>query len=1262
MPRRAVLWAVLLAVVVGASPLSVFVLPTSHLGPSGPAGSGSEKAPSAANVFGLSPGHGTPLSSRVAPSPATLLARATYAGADPHDIFLPRALSAATRAAGTLSLSHVPLPYTSSPAPMGVADYGLRNASNGSVIPYAANTTRLVGTVDPYGPGIVPFYLVSGAPDSYAIQLDAVVTNVTLFGQGGYQFWVQDVLEYSVGRHVLTLVSNVWNFSAEGAVDLPNLLAAHGPNGHLVGYDVYYSNVTFANVVGPFDASLFLNSSVNASRDQVNFTAVVTGPSGTLSDPFDYVVFNSTAGSSVRFSNPANFTVNGFRLDPAGYTNDYELDIGGPGNGLQTNLYAADANLSLRFWNATAGVYRTVVSAESFGGDSGETASGASVAWVHQPGGPFGASTFAVMSSGPGLLHGLWNASTPSGAVPVSLALRPSNAWAFVELNATAGESNFSVVEPEWAPTELSGGSFDLSPGNYTLEVLESEFSPQTIAFTVGSMGVGLPVTLAADPAEGIYAPLYVWNDSQFAALSSSGAGTPSNPYVLYNVAPAPFAAEFGTLNDYDLPVYAGVLFANTNASVELYDPPSFATATPFPPPDTCPITLACLPDTNDLQYLFYNTSGVAVVDARNISGWFGTGLGSFSDLYPTLATDTMILWNSTHDLVAGNRFDLAAAGGIYLFGGGSNTLWGNLFGQGSAPDASPGALWPSFYGVGIQSMESHDLIYNDLFDNTEAGATAWTPILNPYTQAYKTWVDTWNVTAAPADTVRYASGFPTLPLSGSIVGTPDQGGSYWWDYGTSANPLPTLPYDASGYIAVGGDYHPLVPELSANFTETGLPSGTNWSVTLNGMHAWSNSSSIQFSYQDVIDTATFLVGSVPGFVAIPSTGNLTLNLTYTTNVTIRFFPDVGTLSGSVLPASAGVAVDGMPVAVSGSGTFSEVLPAGLHGIVATAPGYYPFSTNVQINFNQTTSIAIQLDPVSPSGPDGTLALTVIPATATIAVNGATVALVNGSYSAAEPPGLYSIAGTAPGYYPYFNNVTVVSNSTTTLTVRMDPITPIGPNGTIALTVSPTNASVWIDGGLVHLTGGHASISVAVGYHAVEATAIGYYPYFNNVSVESEGTTSLAIALHPVIPPAGSEGTLSVSVSPASASLWIDGKSTSLSSGSYHGAATAGVHAIEIQANGYYPYFNNVTVTSNRTTSLTVALDPYTASTTSTVGVGETGWVIIAGVAAVALIFFITTIVLSRRPSSSPAGPATPASPPKSPPSPPPPSEPPPVD
>ncbi len=59
-------------------------------------------------------------------------------------------------------------------------------------------------------------------------------------------------------------------------------------------------------------------------------------------------------------------------------------------------------------------------------------------------------------------------------------------------------------------------------------------------------------------------------------------------------------------------------------------------------------------------------------------------------------------------------------------------------------------------------------------------------------------------------------------------------------------------------------------------FVESGLPPGTNWSVTLNGTEEWSLNNSI--SFQEVNGSYSFTVGREPGYVSSPSTGTISVN------------------------------------------------------------------------------------------------------------------------------------------------------------------------------------------------------------------------------------------------------------------------------------------------------------------------------------------------------------------------------------------------
>ncbi|MHB1623445.1 MAG: hypothetical protein ACYCR9_09570, partial [Cuniculiplasma sp.] len=59
-------------------------------------------------------------------------------------------------------------------------------------------------------------------------------------------------------------------------------------------------------------------------------------------------------------------------------------------------------------------------------------------------------------------------------------------------------------------------------------------------------------------------------------------------------------------------------------------------------------------------------------------------------------------------------------------------------------------------------------------------------------------------------------------------------------------------------------------------FTESGLPSGTSWSVTFNGKTSTSTSSTVSFSVVD--GTYSYTIGAVSGYTSSPSSGSVTVS------------------------------------------------------------------------------------------------------------------------------------------------------------------------------------------------------------------------------------------------------------------------------------------------------------------------------------------------------------------------------------------------
>jgi hypothetical protein len=108
------------------------------------------------------------------------------------------------------------------------------------------------------------------------------------------------------------------------------------------------------------------------------------------------------------------------------------------------------------------------------------------------------------------------------------------------------------------------------------------------------------------------------------------------------------------------------------------------------------------------------------------------------------------------------------------------------------------------------------------------------------------------------------------------------------WIASISVNANPTIG-GAGDYLWYNVRYSSSIPHPVA-FTESGLPAGTNWTVTLNETPRWSTGSIIAF--EEVNGTYPFVVGSVAGYTANPESGYIVVH--GSANATVTFAQNVG--------------------------------------------------------------------------------------------------------------------------------------------------------------------------------------------------------------------------------------------------------------------------------------------------------------------------------------------------------------------------------
>jgi|GEM_PF-1870270 len=886
----------------------------------------------------------------------------------------------------------VPL-YDTTPAPMGIATYGLRNV-NGVTTPYVLNTKSVEASFTASDPtGVQTQGYGGGGQTTWGAQLNVIETNTTLKGQTSFlgntnQFWLQNVINYNPSTGSLSFLLNIWNFSYnnQGATPwagysyFPSNTILHG-SGSVGGSEYYSRSASGPTVAYPFTIQLYINTTVgnyltSPKVDEVYFNYSVWNGVGVnvAHGSYDNVYFNSVTAVN---PNTAQIQANGYHYaSNGGGTNlDMELDVGiGQSSAYTTHTVYANSQLGLFTLNATTGKFQTVPSAYDFGSETGEDTIGSYGTWsIGSNGAPV-----EQLRTGPSILTGLWNASmnpTANAQAPASTPgayalnyanVEPENAW--VAIAPGGGQTNQQLfqVAPTfgWFNRPTSGGSLGpnmwLQPGVYTVEVMLSGYNTFTETVSLLSGNVNLNVALTANPASTTYTPLYAFSNAELASISTSGIGTASNPYILWHNQLGSLAAVFGSLSQWPFEIWEGVYVNATTAHANWAPLPSLSITYPW---WTVPALLTTadgpLPLTNHLQIYLYHTQNLTIANSGNISGWFASA-GTTG--YSLVANDVKNV------LIANNHFNVSNLGLEFITGGTNNTVWGNTFNPFPQYLTQSGVEHPS---TGLTVSESGDHIYNNAFytNGTAASSSSYTNF--------------WNVTGGtqPTSYVNTVNGFA---LTGTnILGQNYQGGNYWFNYGMHADPYGLLPYiaRASNPTATGsigkvgtGDFAPLTiyGRIGAGlypvtFTESGLAAASSLAMRLANVPVYSPITGLTTLVPNIVNTTTTTTDTfwvpngtvnwarytVPAsrYLTVPSGSVTVAGASAGVSLTFQFgYAVTFTESGITAPVRWYLNVTGQPSATSTSTTLSITLPNG-----TSATGFYHYALATGGNTSKTS-------------------------------------------------------------------------------------------------------------------------------------------------------------------------------------------------------------------------------------------------------------------------------------------------------------------
>ena len=848
------------------------------------------------------------------------------------------------------------------PAPAGVAYDGVTDIAGTGTRDLTLDSNSVEGILNVSS--TKNLYPDSTAPTLWGNQLNVVLTNVTILGQkcaktpcsatgsGSYSFWVQSLAEYNVTNQTLWFYDATWNFTSGSAEMQSSSLAGWSPwSSNYTGIWLL-ADTPYIHAPLPFTLALYVNSSVTAAGDQelwYNYS-VMAGGQVYANGNYDYLIFNSQGPGPFQPLTPAPFEASAVTRHEV--VEGYEFDVMiGADDGTNQLILAANATEQVKYCSIadctpTDFVYSNVPAAVNYGSQTGETTVGLAVNYVGET---------ALINAGPFIERGLWNYTGQTGAnsgeqavtnaitvsgSPLALTAQP---YVFVFMENT----NYTSQGYQWAPDQAV---WYLQPGVYNYEVMLADYQEQTGTFSVGSGPTVLTAVLPYATTSGVYTPLWAFNNAQLAGISSSGAGTISSQYVLFNnptssctfcgsATNANLSTIFYLPNDYHFTTYAGIIVDGTTAYVDINAPPTFVV-------HTSGTTYYYLP------MWFYNTTHLTLAHASEIRGWptqeewdFYLVVPASQNVFPQGDVD---LLDSTGDLIMSNTFvaikpssaSYVSPDQIVLWGGGHNVIWGNTF-----RDPFGVAMGVTYAGIGED--EGNDLIYNNNF--TIDNPVVWLPFNMPDdgeclpqctagpTNGYfwNLGTNTWNVTPQAASNV--ANTVNGFALSGNILGAGEttQGGNYYWNLGTSPNNYTTTPYVSRFYYSDWSNLYPLgCPNIQATgapcgtapplvgsyvngmqgasgdyaaygptvvFTESGLLSGLTWSVTLGAANQATSGSSTTFDV--AYGTYTFSVAAPSGYSVSIASGSLLASGLRT--ITLTFAP--WTTGGAAIPTLYGV-------------------------------------------------------------------------------------------------------------------------------------------------------------------------------------------------------------------------------------------------------------------------------------------------------------------------------------------------------------------
>jgi hypothetical protein len=274
----------------------------------------------------------------------------------------------------------------------------------------------------------------------------------------------------------------------------------------------------------------------------------------------------------------------------------------------------------------------------------------------------------------------------------------------------------------------------------------------------------------------------------------------------------------------------------------------------------------------------------------------------------------------------------------------------------------------------------------------------------------------------------------------------------------------------------------------------------------------------------------------------------------------------------------ASVRIDGQVV---GTVPFDQTVQPGRHLVQVEREGYVTYQQWLDVAGGQVLTIPVILERQAPR--TGSLLVAADIPTAQVSIDGqprGQVPLVVDNL----PAGEHRVEITAEGEAPRVETVRIIAGERTTINAILR-VAPTG--GTLRVISNARSAVISLDGEVL----GNAPVTrenVSPGEHIVEATADGYEPATQTVTIEAGRTRVVNMRM---VEGERRPGRIVVNTNVDGARVWIDGNEMGAPPVVVPQAA-AGTHAIVVRAEGYQEFRSTCTVAPEQDCQVTATLEP----------------------------------------------------------------------